>query len=144
TALNQRVESNEHDAAVWSASGGADSLFDPKYYFPYSWAAFYATTWGQWFTNDTHPEDPSEAAKRQMDLYQQVFATVDAPTRLELMRVAMPFPKEEFFTTVVMQPTSDSGLVNRLMGNFPGVDIASTEYEQPGAATPEQFNYEAE
>ncbi|MFC3706101.1 ABC transporter substrate-binding protein [Devosia honganensis] len=144
TALNQRVESNEHDAAVWSASGGADSLFDPKYYFPYSWAAFYATTWGQWFTNDTHPEEPSEAAKRQMDLYQQVFATVDAPTRLELMRELMTIAKEEFYTIGVMQPTSDYGIVNRLMGNFPGVLLASTEYAHPGAANPEQFYYEAE
>src|SRR5262249_25492036 len=39
TALNQRVEANDHDAAVWSASGGADTIFDPKYFLPSSWAS---------------------------------------------------------------------------------------------------------
>lgn len=144
TALNQRVESNDHDAAVWSASGGADSIFDPKYYFPSSWAAFYATTWGQWFTNDTNPEEPSEAAKRQMDLYQQVFAEVDASERLRLMQEVLRISKDEFYTIGVMQPTSDYGIVNKRMGNFPSVLLASSEYAHPGAANPEQFYYEAE
>jgi peptide/nickel transport system substrate-binding protein len=144
TALNQRVESNDHDAAVWSASGGTDSLFDPKYYFPSSWAAFYATTWGQWFTNDTNPEEPSDAAKRQMELYQEVFATIDIPTRLALMQELLQISKEEFYTIGVMQPTSDYGIVNLRMGNFPGVLLASSEYVHPGAANPEQFFYAAE
>ncbi len=141
TALNQRVESNDHDAAVWSASAGADSLFDPKYYLPSSWASFYATTWGQWFTNDTNPEEPPAAAKRQMALYQEVFATIDASKRLALMKELLDIAKDEFYTIGVMQPTSDYGIVNKLMANFPSVLLASSEYAHPGAANPEQFYY---
>jgi peptide/nickel transport system substrate-binding protein len=144
TALNQRVESNDHDAAVWSASAGADSLFDPKYYLPSSWAAFYATTWGQWFTHDTNPEEPSDAAKRQMEIYQQVFATIDIPTRLALMKEMLSISKEEFYTIGVMQPTTDYGIINKLLRNVPGVMLASTEYTHPGAANPEQFYYATE
>ena len=143
TALNQRIESNEHDSAVWSASGGPDSLFDPKYYFPSSWAAFYATTWGQWFTKDTNPEEPPEAAKKQMALYQEVFATTDVPKRLALMKDLLAISAEEFYTIGVMQPTSDYGIVNKRMANFPGVLLASSEYAHPGAANPEQFYYAA-
>ncbi|UXN69135.1 ABC transporter substrate-binding protein [Devosia neptuniae] len=143
TALNQRIESNEHDSAVWSASGGPDSLFDPKYYFPSSWAAFYATTWGQWFTKDTNPEEPPEAAKKQMVLYQEVFATTDVPKRLALMKDLLAISAEEFYTIGVMQPTSDYGIVNKRMANFPGVLLASSEYAHPGAANPEQFYYAA-
>jgi ABC-type dipeptide transport system, periplasmic component len=144
TALNQRVEANDHDAAVWSASGGADTIFDPKYYFPSSWAAFYATTWGQWFTKDTNPEEPPEAPKRQMELYQQLFAETDATQRVGLMREILAISKDEFYTIGVMQPTADYGIINARLTNVPGVMLASTEYAHPGAANPEQFYYAAE
>jgi peptide/nickel transport system substrate-binding protein len=144
TALNQRVEANDHDAAVWSASGGADSLFDPKYYFPSNWSAFYATTWGQWYAKDTNPEEPPQYVKDQIALYEQVFATVDIPKRLELMKQLLQISKEQFYTIGVMQPTSDYGIINKLLRNVPGVLLASTEYTHPGAANPEQFYFAAE
>ena len=144
TALNQRVEANDHDAAVWSASGGADSLFDPKYYFPSSWAAFYATTWGQWYTKDTNPEEPPAAVKQQIALYEEIFATIDIPKRLELMKQLLKISTDEFYTIGVMQPTADYGIINKLMKNVPPVLLASTEYTHPGAANPEQFYYAAE
>lgn len=144
TALNQRVEANDHDAAVWSASGGADSLFDPKYYFPSSWSAFYATTWGQWYTKDTNPEEPPEPVKQQIALYEEIFATIDIPKRLDLMKQLLKISTDEFYTIGVMQPTSDYGIINKLLKNVPPVLLASTEYTHPGAANPEQFYYAAE
>jgi len=144
TALNQRVEANDHDAAVWSASGGADSLFDPKYYFPSSWAAFYATTWGQWFSKDTNPEEPPEPAKKQMALYQKIFQTVDIPTRLDLMKQLLQISKEQLYTIGVMQPTADYGIRNKRIRNMPNTMLASTEYTHPGAANPEQFYFASE
>lgn len=144
TALNQRVEANDHDAAVWSASGGADSLFDPKYYFPSSWSAFYATTWGQWYAKDALPEEPPQHVKDQIALYEKVFATTDIPTRLDLMKQLLQISKEQFYTIGVMQPTSDYGIINKLLKNVPGVLLASTEYTHPGAANPEQFYFASE
>jgi peptide/nickel transport system substrate-binding protein len=144
TALNQRVEANDHDAAVWSASGGADSLFDPKYYFPSSWAAFYATTWGQWFSKDTNPEEPPEPAKKQMALYEKIFQTVDIPTRLDLMKQLLQISKEQLYTIGVMQPTADYGIRNKRIRNMPDTMLASSEYTHPGAANPEQFYFASE
>jgi peptide/nickel transport system substrate-binding protein len=141
TSLNQRIKANDHDAAVWSASGGADSIFDPKYYFPSSWAAFYATTWGQWYSHDANPEEPSEAAKEQMALYDQIFATPDIPTRLKLMKQLLQISKEQLYTIGVMQPTTDYGIKNIHLKNVPKVLLASTEYTHPGAANPEQFYF---
>jgi peptide/nickel transport system substrate-binding protein len=144
TALNERARGNDHDAAVWSASGGADSLFDPKYYFPSHRDAFYATTWGQWFAKQPLQEEPPETVKRQMDLYNQIFATIDIPTRLQLMKDLLQITKEEFYTIGIMQPTADYGIKNARLKNVPPVLLASTEYTHPGAANPEQFYYAAE
>lgn len=144
TALNQRVEANNHDAAVWSASAGADSLFDPKYYFPSSWAAFYATTWGQWYTKDANPEEPPEYVKEQMALYEEIFATVDVSKRLELMRQLLQITKEQLYTLGIMQPTTDYGIKNVRLKNVPPVLLASTEYTHPGSAKPEQFYFAAD
>ena len=141
TALNQRVEANDHDAAVWSASGGADTIFDPKYFLPSSWASFYATTWGQWYSKDSNAEEPPAEVKKQMDLYDQIFATIDVPTRLQLMKQVMQIAKDQFYTIGIMQPTTDYGIINKQLRNVPKTLMASTEYTHPGAANPEQFYF---
>lgn len=143
TALNQRVENNDHDAAVWSASGGADTLFDPKYFFPSSWASFYATAWGQWYSKDAHPEEPPEPARRQMALYDEIMATIDPAKRLDLMKQLMAITAEQFYTIGIMQPTTDYGIISKRLKNVPPVLLASTEYTHPGAANPEQFYFTA-
>jgi peptide/nickel transport system substrate-binding protein len=144
TALNTRIQANDHDAAVWSASAGADSLFDPKYYFPSAWSAFYAPVWGYWFTNGANQEEPPEVPKQQMAIYQSIFAEIDAGKRLELMKELLRISKEEFYTIGVMQPTADYGIINKRLKNVPPVLLASTEYTHPGAANPEQFYFAAE
>jgi peptide/nickel transport system substrate-binding protein len=144
TALNQRVRANDHDAAVWSASGGADTIFDPKYYVPSSQDSFYATTWGQWYTGQPNPEEPPQFIKDQLALYDEIFETVDVARRLELMREIMRVAKEQLYTIGIMQPTTDYGIINRLMRNVPQVLLASTQYTHPGSANPEQFYYASE
>ncbi|KKB12508.1 hypothetical protein VE25_06110 [Devosia geojensis] len=144
TALNQRVRANDHDAAVWSASGGADTIFDPKYYVPSSQDAFYATTWGQWYAGQPNPEEPPQFVKDQLALYDEIFETVDVARRLEIMREIMRVAKEQLYTIGVMQPTTDYGIINKLMRNVPPVLLASTQYTHPGSANPEQFYYASE
>lgn len=143
TALNQRVQKNEHDAAVWSASGGADTLFDPKYFFPSSWSAFYATSWGQYYAKDPRkPAEPSPAAKQQMALFDKVLATPDVAQRVGYLKDLFKITKEQFYTIGIIQPTTDYGIVNRSLRNMPKSMLASTEYAHPGAANPEQFFFE--
>lgn len=143
TALNARVQKNEHDAAVWSASGGADTLFDPKYFFPSSWSAFYATTWGQWYAKDPRkPAEPSAAAKEQMALFDKVLAEPDVAKRVGYLKALFKISKEQFYTMGIIQPTTDYGIVNKKLRNMPKSLLASTEYAHPGAANPEQFFFE--
>lgn len=141
TALNQRVYNNDHDAAVWSASGGADTIFDPKYFLPASRDSFYATTWGQWYGGGPNREEPPDDVKQQIALYDQVFATTDAAKRLALMRQVMAMSRDQFYTIGIMQPTTDYGIINNRLHNVPKTLMASTRYTHPGAANPEQFYF---
>jgi peptide/nickel transport system substrate-binding protein len=141
TALNQRVQKNEHDAAVWSASGGADTLFDPKYFFPTSWTSFYAPTWGQYYAKGPRAQEPSAPAKEQMALFDKVLATPDVEQRMQLLKSVFRIAKEQFWTIGIVQPTTDYGIINKRLKNVPNVMLASTMYTHPGAANPEQFYF---
>ena len=57
------------------------------------------------------------------------------------MKELLAISKDEFYTIGVMQPTSDYGIINKLLKNVPPILLASTEYTHPGAANPEQFYY---
>ncbi len=143
TGLFQRVSNNDHEAAIWSASAGADTIFDPKYYFPSSRTAFYAPTWGNWYAKTSNAEEPPAAPKRQMALYDQLLGSLDAGQRLDLMRQLMQITADEFYTIGIVQPTTDYGIINKRLRNVPPVLLASSEYTHPGAANPEQFFFAA-
>lgn len=141
TALNQRVQKNEHDAAVWSASGGADTLFDPKFYFPTSWTSFYAPPWGQYYAKGPRAQEPPAPAKEQMALFEKVLATPDVERRVHLLKSVFKIAKEQFWTIGIVQPTTDYGIINKRLKNVPGTLLASTMYAHPGTANPEQFYF---
>ena len=142
TALNSRVQKNEHDAAVWSASGGADTLFDPKYFFPSHWSSFYATAWGQFYGGGAKAEEPPAIVKEQQALFNKVLSTPDVDERVKLLKAVFKITKEQFYTIGIIQPTNDYGIINKRLRNVPKTMLASTEYAHPGASNPEQFFFE--
>ena len=140
TALWERLQANQHDASVWSASGGADTLFTPKYYLPSRWDAFYAVPWGQYFEGAPGAEKPFiEAAITQQELYRELLADPDQERRIEIFHEIMDIAKEEFWTLGIMQPTTDYGIRSVKIRNVPDVLMASTMYSHPGASNPEQY-----
>ena len=142
TALNERIQANQHDASIWSASGGADTLFSPKYYLPSQWDSFYAVPWGQYFAGDPRGEEPtSEAALRQQELYRNLLQEPDQDVRIEQFQEIMDIAKEQFWTLGIMQPTTDYGIRNTALRNVPDVLMASTMYAHPGASNPEQYYF---
>lgn len=139
SALYERIQSNQHDTTVWSASAGVDTLFDPKFYFPTGWTSFYAVPWGYWFEDPTKGEEPPAEFKRLGDLYRQVLATADVAKRKELMLEVMQGSKELFPVLGLFQPGGEYGIVSNRMRNVPDQTSASTLYTYPGAYNPEQF-----
>ncbi|WP_238368553.1 ABC transporter substrate-binding protein [Mesobacterium pallidum] len=141
TALWERATNNEYEATVWSASGGADTLFNPRYYFPYDFLSFYATSWGQYYEGNANPEEPPAAIKTQQQLYDQILAEPDADRRTELFREIMDISKDQFYAFGIMQPTRDYGIQSNKLHNMPQTMMASTIYTYPGASNLEQYYF---
>lgn len=143
TALNERTESNQHDAAIWSSSGGADTLFSPKFFLPSRHDALYAVPWGQYFAGQPGGVRPdNEAALRQQDLYRQLLSAPEQQERIELFQEIIDIAKEEFWTLGIMQPTVEYGIRSNRLRNVPDTLMASTMYAHPGASNPEQYYFE--
>jgi len=92
-----RLQSNDLDASMWSGDGGLGIELDPRWYFPYNYESGFAVAWAYWYTKDPRGEEPnSEAAKRQMELFDQLKATADEAEQEALMREILEIAEEEF------------------------------------------------
>ena len=138
--LNQHVSNNDHDAAIWSAAAGTDTIFDPKYYFPYSLDSYFATPWARAYQKLPGAETPPAPAMRQAELYDKIQNNLlSAEQRISVFREIIAIARQEFYTIGIVQPTDDYGIINRRMRNVPDTMIASTQYPHPGPVNPEQF-----
>jgi peptide/nickel transport system substrate-binding protein len=140
TLLSSRVESNKHDAAVWSCSGGVDAQFDPFYTFPLDVRSQFAVEWGKWYdSGGKEGQKPPAAPLRQMRLYDHWKTLSSTKERLEVFGEIMQIATEEFYTIGVIQPTQEYGVVSNRLHNVPPGVVASTEYPHPGPSNPCQY-----
>lgn len=141
----QLRQNNDHDASVWIGGGGYDmlGLLDPKWYMPFEWQSAFAGAWGIWAQDPTDPnaEEPSEAAKRQLELYAQVQATADFGQQMELMGQILDITKEEFYIIGTNMEPDRVGIVNRNLRNVPRSMPNTYFYMTPGPASAEQFYF---
>jgi peptide/nickel transport system substrate-binding protein len=138
--MQQRTSANDHDAAIWSAAAGTDTIFDPKYYFPFSLDSYFAIPWARAYQKLPGAETPPPAAVRGAQLYDRLQNNVlTAEDRIATFREIMSIAKQEFYTIGIVQPTDDYGVINNRMRNVPQTMIASTQYPHPGPVNPEQF-----
>ncbi len=138
--LNQHVSNNDHDAAIWSAAAGTDTIFDPKYYFPFSLDSYFATPWARAYQRLPGAETPPAPALRQSELYDKIQNNLlTAEQRIAVFREIIAIAKQQFYTIGIVQPTDDYGIINRRMRNVPDTMSASTQFPHPGPVNPEQF-----
>ena len=137
----ERKDANAHDAVVWQGPGGLqDAILDPRCYFPFSNESGYATPWAAWFTSrGTAGEEPPEPAKRQMELYRQLEATIDEAERGRLFRGILDIAKEEFGLIGSVAPTEGYGIVANNFHNVPASMPDANIYSTPGPTNPEQY-----
>ena len=74
TLFYQRKATTTTTPAIFLGSGGlGDAIFEPTFYFPFWNESLYAVPWGTWYASaGKSGEEPSAAAKKQMDLYRQL------------------------------------------------------------------------
>ncbi|WP_162452264.1 ABC transporter substrate-binding protein [Phytoactinopolyspora mesophila] len=138
----ERVRENgEHEATVWTGSGGLVPFMQTHWYFPSTLAADFGSAWGEWYMNPDNPnaEEPPEGPRRQMELYDQILSTVDPDEQVALMQELLDILKEEFYSIGVSTPPEGLGVVTNKMHNVPDHMYNSTSWPSPGPTNTIQY-----
>ncbi|QOR70666.1 ABC transporter substrate-binding protein [Ruania alkalisoli] len=135
----ERQAGNHHDAAVHFAVGGLNALLHPSLYFPYDTFSRYAVPWAQWYASRGESgQEPPEAVRRQMDLYDQITTTASADDQNALMQEILAIAKEEFYTIGVTLWEGGVGIVKNDFHNVPA-ELTTGAYSNPATTNPCQY-----
>jgi peptide/nickel transport system substrate-binding protein len=137
----QRVTTADHDVTNWGGDGGIDAILGPYWYMAFASFNSHATQWALWYeSNGAKGEEPSEPAKKQMELYEQVKTTAEDAKQKELMKQLLDIAADQFWIMGVSTPGESYGIVKNNFKNVPKQMYASgQEYSNPGASMPEQY-----
>jgi peptide/nickel transport system substrate-binding protein len=129
--LYERKEANEHDAVIWGGDGGLDVILEPRWYFPYSGESNFAEAWQFWYNGDPRGEEPLEAPKRQMELYDQLKATADPEEQTALMNEILAIAQEQFYAIGISLPAPGYGIQKNNFFNVPASMPGAWLYPNP-------------
>lgn len=139
--MYERKEANEHDANVWGGDGGLDVVLEPRYYFPFSGESNWAEGWQYWYNNPTDERamEPVDAAKRQMELYNQLKATAEPDAQKALMDEILQIAADEFWCIGISLTPPGYGIVKNNFHNVPESFPNAWLYPHPGPTNIFQF-----
>jgi peptide/nickel transport system substrate-binding protein len=136
----QRTEANEHDVTVWHGDGGLDVILQPKYYFPYDTQSHYGNVWAIWYSSrGAEGQEPPEAPKRQMELFDQIRTEPDPEEQTRLMKEILDIAREQFYSIGVVRETAKYFIASNEFGNLPENMLQGWTYPTPGPTNPEQY-----
>lgn len=143
TLFYDRKDANDHDAAVFLGSGGmGDALFEPTFYFPFWNETLFAVPWGNWYASGGKAgEEPSAAAKKQMDLYREILRSADVAKQNELMQQLLNIAADEFYAIGINSPGPLFAAVKNNLHNVYPRPFAWT-YPSPVASNTEQYYFD--
>lgn len=146
TLLYERKEANQHDVVIWGGDGGLDVILEPRWYFPYSNESNFAEAWQYWYNNSSDPraEEPSAAAQRQMELYDEIKATADPERQAELMNEILDIAAEEFYAIGINLTPPGYGIQKNNFFNVPPSFPGAWLYPNPAPANTFQFFIEGD
>jgi peptide/nickel transport system substrate-binding protein len=141
TLWSARKDANDHDAAVWVGDGGMDLIILPRWYAPLdTWGSLYGLPWAIWYASGGEEgEEPPEAAKRQMDLYDRVSATANPDEQARLLKELLQIAREEFWAIGVNLDPPGYGIVKNNFHNVPEVIQAGYMYPHAAPTNPPQY-----
>jgi ABC-type transport system substrate-binding protein len=136
----ERKEANQPDATVWVGDGGGkDVTIEARWYFPFSLESNHAIPWAEWYiSRGQSGQEPPEAAKRQMELYDELHATINEDEQAKIMAEILDIAQEEFYVIGTSLPPESYGVVKNNFHNVPEMYDAAL-YPQPGPTNPEQY-----
>jgi peptide/nickel transport system substrate-binding protein len=140
----------EYDATIHKFGGGAGltPLTDPRYFFAFDANSLYAKAWALWYFNRSgtgysfEPEEPPEAMKRQMELYDQIKVTSDFEKQKALMKQLLDIGADNFWVMGTSTEPNQFGIVKNNFKNVPETMPWSWAYPHPAPSNPCQFYFE--
>jgi peptide/nickel transport system substrate-binding protein len=142
--MTERQANNEHDAMVWwGPADGFSVIFEPFWYFPSSTggvAAAFAKPWAYWYEGDEQQgEEPPEAPRRQMELYDELTRTADSDEQVALMQEILEIAADEFYVMGTAPLPNGFGIVRNHFFNVPDEVVNSAPASAPAMTNPEQY-----
>ena len=142
--LVSRKVNSEHDATIWGAGGGLDVYLTPIWYFPSDPVeSAFAPLWTKWYFDPETGEEPPEAAKKQMELFDQIKATGDLDRQAELMAELLAIAKEEFYVMGINSNPGGYGIAKNYFRNVPPTSTGSWKFPWPAPINTTLFFIEA-
>jgi ABC-type transport system substrate-binding protein len=147
TLVFDKVELNEHDATIDDGYPGADdALLDPIWYFPSNAGCQYAVPWGTWYeTGGADGSEPPASIRRQMELYDQLKASIEPSRQSELFKEILQIAKDEFLVIGIAVPGTGYSIVQNELRNVPEkMQGSGGQVPTPGFTQPEQYYWSEE
>jgi peptide/nickel transport system substrate-binding protein len=116
-----RRGANLHEAIIWSGNGGMYPIIQEDRYLPVNSDAQFAMGWQAWY-NDPGSEmamEPSEPAKQQQALWDEIRSTADTERQAELMREILEIAADEFYHIGTCLWPNAYGIVKHRFHNVP-------------------------
>ena len=134
-----RIDANDHEAIMDDGDGGLIPYLNPGWYLPAA-ASSMAIRWAQWYdSRGAEGEEPPAPQKRQMELFDEVKASVDEDQRIELFKEIFKIAAEEFYIIGTARTTQQYNIVQNDFHNVPDPFLDGSSYPEPGPTNPEQY-----
>ncbi len=142
----ERIRSSniDFDASGHRFGGGSGDavILDPRYWFPSNdGSSIFAKAWAFWY-NGTNPdvaEEPPDAVKHAMELYDEIKVTPGDDKQFELMMQILDIAADEFYAIGTVLEPNAFGVVTNRMRNVASTMPNSWIYPSPAPYNPEQF-----
>lgn len=135
--------SNDHDAAVWSAVQSWVPGQIPQHIVPIHQDSRWGIAWRNWYVSaGAKGEEPPASVKERMKIYDQARGVVDPSQRKDLITKIADIAADEFEVFGISKAQSTFGIVKNKMKNVPE-KIPNTWYcAAPSEALPQSWYYE--
>jgi ABC-type transport system substrate-binding protein len=134
-----RIDANDHEAIMDDGDGGLIPYLNPGWYLPAAGTSM-AIRWAQWYDSaGAEGEEPPAPQKRQMELFDQVKATLDEDERVRLFAEILKIAEEEFYVIGTARTTQQYNIVQNDFHNVPDPFLDGSSYPEPGPTNPEQY-----
>jgi peptide/nickel transport system substrate-binding protein len=141
TLFYTRKTANSQDADIWpgDSGGSTDAYLDPRYYMPFSDESNFAEGWVYWAHGDSRGQEPSDAVKQQIDLYNQIKATADPKAQAALMSKLLDIATDQFYCIGISLMPNSYGIVRNDFFNVPDKMPGAWQYPNPAPLNAAQF-----